>query len=33
VKVFKIFSTTYRNHKKRFNLRMNLVAGIINFEL
>ena len=32
VKVFKIFSTTYRNRKKRFSLRMNLVAGIINFE-
>lgn len=32
VKVFKIFSTTYRNHKKRLGLRMNLVAGIINFE-
>lgn len=32
VKVFKIFSTTYRNRKQRFGLRMNLVAGIINFE-
>ena len=32
VKVFKIFSTTYRNRKRRFGLRMNLVAGIINFE-
>ncbi|MGT2928000.1 IS5/IS1182 family transposase, partial [Streptococcus danieliae] len=31
-KVFKIFSTTYRNRKKRFGLRMNLIAGIINFE-
>lgn len=29
VKVFKIFSTTYRNRRKRFKLRMNLVAGII----
>lgn len=32
IKVFKIFLTTYRNHKKRFGLRINLVAGIINFE-
>lgn len=32
VKVFKIFSTTYRNRKQRFGLRMNLIAGIINFE-
>ncbi|MBF0806190.1 MULTISPECIES: IS5 family transposase [unclassified Streptococcus] len=31
-KVFNIFSTTYRNRKKRFGLRMNLIAGIINFE-
>ncbi|VFI47561.1 mobile genetic element [Streptococcus pneumoniae] len=27
------FSTTYRNHRKRFGLRMNLIAGIINHEL
>ncbi|CTH57359.1 transposase family protein [Streptococcus pneumoniae] len=33
VKTFKIFSTTYRNHRKRFGLRMNLIAGIINHEL
>ncbi|VMX97110.1 transposase-like protein, IS1381 ISSpn7 [Streptococcus pneumoniae] len=33
VKTFKMFSTTYRNHRKRFGLRMNLVAGIINHEL
>ncbi|TVX71050.1 IS5/IS1182 family transposase, partial [Streptococcus pneumoniae] len=25
--------TTYRNHHKRFGLRMNLIAGIINHEL
>ncbi|HET0413631.1 TPA: IS5/IS1182 family transposase, partial [Streptococcus pneumoniae] len=29
----KTFSTTYRNHRKRFGLRMNLIAGIINHEL
>ncbi|WP_263640487.1 IS5 family transposase [Streptococcus pneumoniae] len=33
VKTFKMFSTTYRNHRKRFGLRMNLSAGIINHEL
>ncbi|CIU88018.1 PTS system transporter subunit IIA [Streptococcus pneumoniae] len=27
VKTFKMFSTTYRNHRKRFGLRMNLIAG------
>ncbi|HEU1767152.1 IS5/IS1182 family transposase, partial [Streptococcus pneumoniae] len=26
-------STTYRNHRKRFGLRMNLIAGITNHEL
>ncbi|RSJ65946.1 hypothetical protein D8805_09190 [Streptococcus oralis subsp. dentisani] len=31
--MFKMFSITYRNHRKRFGLRMNLVAGIINREL
>ena len=33
VKTFKLFSTTYRNLRKRFGLRMNLVAAIINREL
>ncbi|CJU16766.1 transposase-like protein%2C IS1381 ISSpn7 [Streptococcus pneumoniae] len=33
VKTFKMISTTYRNHRKRFGLRMNLSAGIINHEL
>ncbi|HEU6937955.1 TPA: IS5 family transposase [Streptococcus pneumoniae] len=33
VETFKMFSTTYRNHRKRFGLRMNLSAGIINHEL
>ncbi|HGQ1621292.1 TPA: IS5/IS1182 family transposase, partial [Streptococcus pneumoniae] len=33
VKTFKMFSTIYRNHRKRFGLRMNLIAGIINHEL
>lgn len=30
LKVFKILSTTYRNHQKRFGLRVNLIAGIVN---
>lgn len=29
LKVFKILSTTYRNHQKRFGLRANLIAGIV----
>ena len=33
VKTFKMFSTTSRNRRKRFGLRMNLIAGIINCEL
>ncbi|VFH95748.1 transposase [Streptococcus pneumoniae] len=33
VKKLKIFSTSYRNRRKRFGLRMNLIAGIFNREL
>ncbi|SNE36945.1 mobile genetic element [Streptococcus pneumoniae] len=33
VKTFKMITTTYRNQRKRFGLRMNLIAGIINREL
>jgi hypothetical protein len=33
VKVFKILSERYRNRRKRFGLRFNLIAGIYNFEL
>lgn len=33
VKVFKIIAEKYRNRRKRFNLRMNLIAGIYNFEI
>ncbi len=33
VDTLKMFSTIYRNHRKRFGLRMNLIAGIINHEL
>lgn len=33
VKRFKIVSDRYRNRRKRFGLRFNLIAGIYNFEL
>jgi putative transposase len=33
LKRFKIVATPYRNRRKRFGLRMNLIAGMINYEL
>lgn len=33
VKRFKIISDRYRNRRKRFGLRFNLIAGIYNFEM
>ncbi len=33
VKRFKIISDKYRNRRKRFGLRFNLIAGIYNHEL
>lgn len=33
VKRFKIISDRYRNRRKRFGLRFNLIAGLYNFEL
>lgn len=33
LKVFKIFSERYRNRRKRFCLRFNLIAGLYNYEL
>jgi len=33
IKRFKILSERYRNRRKRFGLRLNLIAGICNFEL
>ena len=33
VKRFKIVADKYRNRRKRFGLRFNLIAGICNFEL
>jgi hypothetical protein len=33
IKRFKILSDRYRNRRKRFGLRLNLISGIYNFEL
>jgi DDE superfamily endonuclease len=33
IKRFKILSDKYRNRRKRFGLRFNLIAGIYNYEL
>jgi hypothetical protein len=33
VKVFRIMGERYRNRRRRFGLRLNLIAAIYNFEL
>lgn len=33
LKVFKIISSRYRNRRKRFGLRFNLLAGLYNYEV
>ena len=33
LKVFKILAEKYRNRRKRFGLRFNLIAGLYNYEL
>lgn len=33
IKRFKIVSDRYRNRRKRFGLRFNLIAGIYNWEM
>lgn len=33
IKRFKIVADRYRNRRKRFGLRFNLIAGVCNFEL
>ncbi len=33
LKVFRILSSRYRNRRKQFGLRVNLIAGIYNYEL
>lgn len=33
LKIFRILSSRYRNRKKRFGLRVNLIAGLYNYQL
>jgi IS5 family transposase len=33
LKIFRILSSRYRNRRQRFGLRINLIAGIYNYEL
>ena len=33
LKIFRILAERYRNRRKRFGLRFNLIAAIVNFEL
>ncbi len=33
LKIFRILAEKYRNRRKRFALRMNLVAGLYNYQL
>lgn len=33
LKIFRILSSKYRNRRRRFGLRFNLIAGIYNYEL
>lgn len=33
LKIFRILSERYRNRRKRFSLRFNLIAGFYNYEL
>ncbi len=33
LKIFRILKEEYRNRRKRFGLRCNLIAGLLNYEL
>ena len=33
LKIFRILAERYRNRRKRFSLRFNLIAALLNFEL
>src|SRR5208283_4015841 len=33
IKIFRIIAERYRNRRKRFTLRLNLISAIYNFEL
>ncbi len=32
-KIFRLFSSRYRNRRKPFGLRLHLIAGLLNYEL
>lgn len=32
LKVFRLLSSRYRNHRKRFGLRFNLIAALLNYD-
>ncbi|MBL8676681.1 MAG: hypothetical protein JNJ47_04570 [Alphaproteobacteria bacterium] len=32
IKIFRILSDRYRNKNKRYNLKFNIIAGIVNFK-
>jgi len=32
IKVFRIMSEVYRNFQKKYNLRFNIIAGLVNFK-
>jgi len=33
IKIFKVMADKYRNRRKRFALRLNLITALINYEL
>ncbi|MCC6182175.1 MAG: transposase [Bacteroidia bacterium] len=33
IKIFRIIAEKYRNRRKRFTLRLNLIAGVYNYQL
>ncbi len=33
LKIFRMFGDKYRNRRKRFTLRINLIAALYNYEL
>ena len=33
IKIFRMMAEKYRNRRKRFGLRLNLITGILNYEL
>ena len=33
IKIFRMMAEKYRNRRKRFGVRLNLITGILNYEL